>query len=262
MEVASIHVYPVKSCRGIAPDRWRLGARGLDHDRQFMVVDPAGRFITGRELPRLTVVAAALEPDTLVLSAPDAAPLRVPLASRTAERVAADVWKDTVLAEPAGAEADEWITRVLGTPARLVRFADDEQRQVDLDFARAGDQVGFADAFSLLVVSEGSLEALNARLPAPVGMHRFRPNLVVRGCPPFAEDGWTRVRVGAIELEIVKPCARCVMTTIDETGAAGGVEPLRTLAAFRRHDGKVMFGQNAIHRGEGAVAIGDPVVVL
>lgn len=261
MQLASIHVYPLKSARGVAPASWRIGPRGLLHDRELLAVDETGRFITGREHPRLTLVAAALEPDAVVLSAPDAAPLRVPHAERSPARVPVEVWRDTVLAEPLGDAADAWLTAALGRPARLVRFADDERRQVTLDYARAGDQVGFADAFSLLVVSEGSLEALNARLAEPVTMRRFRPNLVVRGAEPFAEDGWSRVRVGAVELDIVKPCARCVMTTIDEHGVPG-LEPLRTLAAFRRQERGVMFGQNAIHRGEGTIAVGDPVVVL
>ena len=261
MELAAIHVYPLKSARGVAPGRWRVGPRGLEHDRELLAVDEAGRFITGREVPRLTLVAATLEPDAVVLTAPGAAPLRIAHAGRSAARVGVEVWRDTVLAEPLGDAADAWIADALGQPARLVRFADDERRQVNLDYARAGDQVGFADAFSLLVVSEGSLEALNARLPQPVTMRRFRPNLVIRGAEPFAEDGWSRIRVGALELDIVKPCARCVMTTIDEQGVPG-LEPLRTLATFRRQERGVMFGQNAIHRGEGEIAVGDRVTVL
>ncbi|HUS64397.1 MAG TPA: MOSC N-terminal beta barrel domain-containing protein [Kofleriaceae bacterium] len=262
--LCQIHVYPVKSCGGIAVDRWRVGARGLERDRELMAVTPAGAFLTQREVPRLVLVRAALEPDALVLTAPDLPPLRLPFAARSAARVPVVIWKDTVAAEPVGDEADAWMTRALGTDARLVRFPEDARRQVDLTFARPGDLVGFADGFSLLLVSEASLDALNARLEQPIGMNRFRPNLVVRGCEPFAEDTWRRIRIGALELELPKPCARCPIPTVDEVTATHGKEPLRTLATFRRigGGGAVYFAQNAIHRGEGELAVGDAITVL
>lgn len=262
--LSQIHVYPVKSCGGVSVARWRVGPRGLERDRELMVVDPAGTFITQRQVPRLVLVRTALEPEAVILTAPDLPPLRLPLAGRSDPRVPVVVWRDTVLAEPVGDAADAWMTRAIGTDARLVRFPHDAHRQVDLTFAGPGDQVGFADGFSLLLASEPSLDALNARLAQPLGMHRFRPNLVVRGCEPFAEDTWRRIRIGAIDLEIVKPCARCPVTTVDETRASYGVEPLRTLATFRRiaGGGAVYFAQNAIHRGQGSIAVGDEVTVL
>jgi hypothetical protein len=121
----------------------------------------------------------------------------------------------------------------------------------------------FSDGYPLLVLSEGALDALNARLPAPLPIARFRPNLVVADCEPHAEDGWRRIRVGALELVLVKPCDRCAVTTVDpETGERGGAEPLRTLARYRRRDGAVWFGQNAIALGTGRLGVGARVEVL
>ncbi len=138
------------------------------------------------------------------------------------------------------------------------------ERPVDPRYAGPGERVGFADGFPLLLVSRASLEELNRRLPRPVTMEHFRPNLVLEGCEPFAEDSWKRLRVGGVELELVKPCARCVFTTVDPlTGVkARDGEPLRTLTRFRRRDGKVLFAQNALVRRSGTLQVGDPVELL
>lgn len=260
--LAGLHLHPVKSLRGLAVSSWQVGARGLELDREFMVVDAGGRFVTQREERAMALLAPAIAGDQLVIRAPDGPPLAIPLAARSAERVPVTVWADQLAAEPVGAEADAWLSARLGTPVRLVRFPADGHRQVDLRFARPGDAVGFADGFSFLLASQASLAELAARLGRPLSMARFRPNLVIAGSPPFAEDGWRRIRVGGLELELRKPCARCVMVNVDpETGAAG-VEPLRTLASFRQQGGKVLFGWNLVHRGTGLLRVGDPIEVL
>jgi uncharacterized protein YcbX len=260
--LSELNVFPVKSARGISVPEWRLGPRGLDHDRELLVVDPDGRFVTMRERPRMALIETALEPGVLVLRTHGRAPLQVSLADRGPERIQVQVWNDRVLAEPVGAEADDWLTRFLDTPCRLVRFPDQAHRQVDLAYAQPGDQVRFADGFSLLLIGEASLAALNARLAEPLSMARFRTNLVASGGEPFAEDGWRRIRIGSIELDLVKPCARCVITTVDEATGIPGLEPLRTLATFRRRNGKVLFGQNLVHRGTGTLRVGDEIQVL
>jgi uncharacterized protein YcbX len=124
-------------------------------------------------------------------------------------------------------------------------------------------RVGFADAYPFLVLGAASLDDLNGRLAVALPMNRFRPNLVIEGGAPFAEDGWGRIRAGGIELSLVKPCARCVLTTVDQRrGEKDGTEPLRTLATFRRVDGEVLFAMNAVHHGTGRLAVGAPVEVL
>jgi hypothetical protein len=174
------------------------------------------------------------------------------------------LWKDRCSAAWAGEAVDRWFSQYLGEPASLVYVDAWMERPVDPQYARKEDQVAFADSFPLLLLSTASLEELNRRLPRPVTVEHFRPNLVVEGCEPFAEDSWRRLRVGSVELEVVKPCARCVFTTVDPlTGVkATDGEPLRTLSGFRRVDGKVMFGQNVLVRRPGTLQVGDPVELL
>jgi hypothetical protein len=177
------------------------------------------------------------------------------------------VWDDTCEAWDEGDAAAAFLSAFLGTPARLMRMADSWVRPVDEDYAPQPAQTGFADAFPLLVLSEASLAELNRRIELrgrrTVSMDRFRPNLVVTGCEPFAEDRWRTIRVGAVLLDLVKSCARCAITTVDQ--ARGLVpdheEPLATLATFRREGDKVLFGRNAVHRGPGRISVGDLVSV-
>jgi uncharacterized protein YcbX len=172
------------------------------------------------------------------------------------------VWRDEVEALHTGEEAARWASALLGAPASIVFMPDDVERPVRPDFAKAGDHVSFADAFPLLVATTASLDDLNARLDRPLPMNRFRPNVVVDGCAPWAEDGWRHARVGPVPLRLPKPCDRCVVTTTDQRTGERGVEPLRTMATFRKIEGKVYFGVNAVPDARGSIAVGDPVTVL
>lgn len=258
--VTRIYIYPVKSAAGIEVAEAELDAFGLRLDRRWMVVDDAGRFLTQRQLPRMALIRVALEGGALRLTFPDAPILEVPV--RAEEGAGAGVrrrvvvWGDAVEAVDTGETAARWLSAALGRPARLVHLPDDAVRPVDPRYARPGDRVAFADAFPVLLISEDSLEELNRRLAEPVPMNRFRPNLVVRAGEPHAEDGWRRIRIGEVEFDVVKPCARCAITLTDQATAERGKEPLRTLATYRTRNGKVLFGQNLIHRGRGAVRVG------
>jgi uncharacterized protein YcbX len=256
--------YPLKSGAGLALEHATVEPLGIEHDRRWMAVRPDGSFLTGRELPSLVLVRAVPGPSGLHLSAPGMAGLTVPLPTDAAPRLDVTVWGDTCSAARADAAADRWLSAYLGQPAALVYVDARMQRPVDPAYAAEDDRVGFADGFPLLLVSEASLEDLNRRLPQPVPMSRFRPNLVVGGCDAFAEDGWRRLRVGTVELAVVKPCARCVFITVDAETARKDPhqEPLRTLTTFRRISGKVMFGQNVVVRRAGTVRVGDAVEVL
>ena len=259
--LASLHIYPVKACGGLSPAEWPVDAFGLRNDRRWMVVDLAGRFVTQREAPRLALIRPALETGGLVLRAPGMPELRLPLVPAGRERVAVQVWRDATEAVPVSPEAAQWLSRYLGAPVRVVWMPDDVMRPTDPTYAE-GYRVSFADGFGFLLVSEASLTDLNRRLDVPLPMNRFRPNLVVSGTEPFAEDGWRRIRIGGLELAVVKPCGRCVVTTTDQETAERGREPLRTLATFRERDGKLMFGMNVVHRGTGRLAMGMPVEVI
>ncbi len=257
--VRSLHVYPVKSLRGIDVPRAAVGDRGLEHDRRFMLVDEGGRFLTQRALPRMSLVSVAMDPPLLRLRAPGQADLRVPLRPGGGDRLVVEVWRDRCEALSLGAEAAAWCSAFLGVAARLVYMPDATIRATSS--ARAPGRVGFADAYPFLVVSEGSRAEL-ARRGADVPMERFRPNIVVDGAAPFAEDGWTRFRIGPVTFRMTKPCVRCAITTVDPaTGAFAGAEPLRTLATFRRSEEGVLFGMNAVHDGTGTIALGDAVEV-
>jgi uncharacterized protein YcbX len=259
--LSALYRYPVKSLRGQGLDALDVGPRGPLADRQWMVVDADGRFLTQRQLPRMCLVETELDAGGgLHLRAPGMPELAV--AAGAGGRVAVRVWSDHVTARPAGPDADRWLSEFLDTDCRLVRFADDVVRPVDPDYARPGDQVGFADGFPFLLISESSLADLNGRLERPIEMRRFRPNLVVSGCAPHAEDGWRRIRIGQLRFRVAKPCARCIIPTIDIDTGERADEPLRTLMTYRRRDNKILFGQNLVHDGEGRLAVGMPVEVL
>ncbi|WP_133479710.1 MOSC domain-containing protein [Cognatilysobacter segetis] len=269
MHVASLHLHPLKSCAQLDVGTLDITARGPAGDRRWLVVDADDRFVTARQRAEMVGIHALPVEDGLWLDARGHPPVHVPLPAPDAPRRRVTIWRDEVNAADAGAAAADWLTRYLGTPARLVHMDAAAHRAVDPDFGRPGDEVAFADAYPLMVISQAALDALNARLPSPVPMARFRPNIVVGGSLAHAEDGWTRVRIGEVEFEAVKPCTRCVFTTVDPatmTRDPDG-EPLRTLATYRRAPpgarvSGVTFGMNLVPRSAGTVRRGDPVVPL
>jgi MOSC domain-containing protein len=262
MHLASLHIYPVKSCAGIQVDSWELDACGFRYDRRWMVTTPRGQFLTQRECPALALVRVTIAPPHLRLEAPDLPELLTPLHPMGGRPVSTMIWEDQVSAVAPDHKADDWFSRIVGQEVVLAYMPDEVIREVDRFWAPRGGRTGFADGFPFLLAGESSLADLNARLARPLPMNRFRPNLVVRGSEPFAEDGWRSIAIGGIPMEVVKPCARCVVTTTDQaSGRRDGDEPLRTLATFRRQDGKVMFGQNVVHYGTGRLSTGDPVQI-
>ena len=273
MVLRGIHVYPVKSLGGCAVAEADVDALGLAGDRRFLVVDPAGRFLTQRTHPRMALIATRLDAATLTLSAVGAGSVAIPRApDPAAPLVPVTVWKsEGMLAEDCGAAA-EWLGAFLGTACRLVRIGPAFRRPVRRVPVGLGGTplVGFADAYPFLLASEASRADLNDRLVArgeePLPWDRFRANLILDGCAAFAEDGWPRLRIGAIEFRGAGPCARCAVTTTDQATGERGVEPLRTLATYRRdpHSPEdVNFGQNLIHVTlAGRLRVGDRVEVL
>ncbi|MFB9144959.1 MOSC domain-containing protein [Halomonas alkalicola] len=276
MRITQLAIYPVKSLGGIALDDARLTAEGLAWDRRWMVVDDVGRFVTQRQLPAMASIRVTLEPDALVLAHPGVAPLRVALAARQQERLSVTVWKDRCDALDEGAEARDWLAAALGdlrgSRLRLVRFAPDHLRPVEPHYLAPGEwaHTAFADGYPLLVASTASLVELNRRLAAkelsPVPMSRFRPNIVIEGAEPFAEDGWQALGPtdGRWRLGLRKPCQRCKITTVDQHSGEIPVpgEPLRTLVEMNpRLAPGGYFGQNAILlAGEGeTLSVGDVV---
>lgn len=262
MQVSALTVYPVKSCAGIDVTSWPLDLRGLRHDRSFMVVDADGTFLTQREFPRLALVQPRVDAGRLTVTAPGHQPVTVDLHPRGAERPVT-VWEFSGSAVDVGEDAARLFSRHLGVSVRLVAVPPEWRREADPHYAGSGDPIGFADGFPLLLTNESSLADLNARMEAPLPMRRFRPNLVVSGAPAYAEDDWHSVKVGGLDIDVVKACARCTITTVDpQTGLRSGAEPLRTLGTYRRGERGVLFGQNAVPKNQGLISVGDPVSVI
>jgi len=261
VRLSSLHVYPIKSAAGFAPRQWPVGTLGLQYDRRWMVARGDGEMLTQRSHPRLGQIHPAVGDTTLRVETAGMPPLELPLEPGPSVSLPVTIWGDRCTATWAGERAARWFSDVLGTDCSLVYLAEAQARPVDPDYAPPGHRVGFADAFPFLLVSEASLADLNGRLETPIPMNRFRPNLVITGVEPFGEDTLGSFTIGSVRFTPVKPCDRCVVTTTDQVTGARGVEPLRTLATFRQADGKVLFGQNVIHRGTGRLTVGDPLLV-
>ena len=261
--ISSLHVYPIKSCAGHELTRAELDARGIRHDRSWIVADATGKMLTQRDTPAMALVQPALEEGGLSLSAPEMEDLSV---ARKEEGDVRDVevWGDPCDGVDQGDDAADWFSTYLGTSCRLLYFKPGFVRPVDPDYApRPSDQVGFADGFPLLMISDASLADLNARLADPIRMNRFRPNIVVADCPPYAEDKWKRIRAGKLELDMVKPCGRCSTTLVEQESGTSGKEPLRTLSTYRKLGGpSPVFGQNVVHRSPGVLEAGMVVNIL
>lgn len=266
MRVLEIRIYPVKGLRGRSVPSADVEPWGLAGDRRFMVVDPSGRFRTQRELPRMAVVEADLVEGGVELFATQAGRVAVRKPDADAPAITVSIFGDTAVpARDAGDEAAAWLSAALHVPCRLVHLAEPAtSRPVDPDFAEAGDHVSFADGFPLLVTNAASLQDLNARLSSPVSMDRFRTNVAVDGAQAWAEDSWSRLRIGGAVFAGPKDCARCAVPTVDQDAGERSPdnEPIRTLAAFRRKaGGRIIFGQNLIPRALGRIAVGDDVAV-
>jgi uncharacterized protein len=257
-----IHVFPIKSCAPMVTGQAEVEARGLRGDRRWMIVDSSGKFVTARKQPRLVLIRAAISVGGLNLEAPGMPSLQLEPAD-AADRISVRVWDDEFVALCAEAAADDWISNYLGINARFVHMDPSISRPVDPDHSRKGDEVSFADGFPLLLISQASLDGLNSRLETSVPMLRFRPNLVIADTGPHAEDGWRSIRIGDVRFDVVKPCTRCVLTTVDpDSGTFDALgEPLRTLIGYRRTPDGVMFGQNLIARSFGEIRLGDEVEI-
>lgn len=275
--ITQITLYPIKSCGGVSLQRAYAGSRGLESgaigDRRWMLSDAEGQMITQRQDENLARVRIELLGDAFRVSGDGLEPVVVDPTEVSDERSSIILFRREVLGHRSPAAIDAWFSRFLGYEARLLYQTEQDHRLCDPDFAvvPGEDKVGFADAFPFLISTEATLSRVNGLLAEPVPMNRFRPNIVVGGTGPDAEYDWKHLTVGEAEFSIVKPCTRCVMTTIDqEQGVKTGKEPLAALgrayflsASFGQASVKgVVFGENAIATRTGALAVGDQVRVL
>lgn len=246
--VSALFIYPVKSCCGVQLTAARVTERGFEHDREWMIVDTAGRFLSQREFPALSRIVPALSPSTLELTAPGRKPLAIPL-DQAGTLKTVTVWRDSLTAIDQGSAPAEWLSDWIGQDVRLMRFDPRVRRACNPAYVGdAGAHTSFADAYPLLVLSQGSLADLNGRLAAPLPVNRFRPNIVLSGIEAYDEDHIDEIVAGPIAMKLVKPCTRCQITTTDQMTCERASEPLATLSTYRMDtalDG-VTFGVNAI----------------
>jgi uncharacterized protein YcbX len=269
MYVKELFCYPVKSCRGISLSSAFVDQRGFQYDRRWMIVNEEGMFVSQRAgtkgrgvgVKRLCLIETAFEGENLVLRNP-MSEFSLPLGGLGGDLRFVRIWNDDVLAVDQGDEVAEWLSNFLSHERpdnyRLVRMPEREVRH-----AHTGNsEVAFADGYPFLMISQASLDDLNSRLKVPVPMDRFRPNIVLDGCEPYAEDALEKFWIGSTEFTAAKPCVRCAIITTDQATAQRGTEPLATLATYRRTEEGVVFGMNFGHRGNGRIRVGDAIEIL
>lgn len=256
--LSEINIYPVKSLSGISLDESEVTDRGLKYDRRWLLVDKYGKFLTQRVLPQMSLIKVNIDKYSLIFShkQKDDASFSIPMESYSEEENEVIIWNDTVRAVYAGKEADEWFSAALDFKCRLVQMPDKSKRFVDKKYAVQNEIVSFADAYPFLLIGQSSLNDLNSRLEVKLPMNRFRPNLVFTGGKPFDEDKMKRFKLNDITFFPVKPCARCVVTTVNQETGTKEKEPLETLASYRTQNNKVLFGQNLLHKGRGKIKVG------
>lgn len=278
MRISELNIYPIKSLKGISVDSAVVEARGLQHDRRWMLVDAQGGFLTQREVPKMATVGVDIRDDGLLVSASGITTTVIPFEPNTGDQLNVTVWGTNSEAIGYGRGVNQWFSQVLGIECKLVYMPDDAGRVINELFNAGDDKVSFADGYPQLVIGEASLADLNSKIDERLPMNRFRPNIVVTGSEAFAEDNWKRISVGDAVFRSTKPCARCVITTIEQArGEFDGKEPLKTLASYRQakdvipdrfesfgmNATAVLFGQNLIGESIGAtINVGDEVVAI
>lgn len=282
MHISEINIYPIKSLKGISLESSVVEERGLKFDRRWMLTTPDGMFFTQREFPQMATVEVGVG-DDLYVTAAGFGTLEIPLEPETGDKRQVTIWDSVCEGEVYSPVVNEWFSDVIGEPCQLVYMPDESRRDISERFNKGGEVVSFADGYPLLVIGEASLYHLNQRLSQAdkgvrVPMNRFRPNIVVSGSHAYAEDRWERISVGDAVFRGTKPCARCVITTVDQArGEFDGKEPLKTLASYRMakevipdrieafgmSENAVLFGQNLVPETPGvSISVGDEVKVI
>lgn len=264
MRVSDLFIYPVKSLGGIRVSEARVLQRGFEHDRRLMLVDENGKFITQRVEHKLALLQSALTDGNIFIyyKKDHSYSLTIDLKTASTLRKTVRVWDDDVEAVLFDEQINNWFSDFLGKPCALVYMPDESERQIDRKYAVNHEKVSFADAFPYLLIGSGSFNDLNSRLKQPVPMNRFRPSIVIEGLKAFEEDEWSEIQIGVVRFKVAKPCARCILTTVDQDSGTSGKEPLATLSTYRKTDNKIMFGQNLIALNEGLISEGDELKII
>ena len=257
--ISEIWIYPIKSLGGIRVSSAQVMEKGIEYDRRWMVIDKQGIFMTQRDHPALALFKTSINEKGIVIRH-SGEEIIIPF-QITGPIINAVIWQDRVDVYEADEQFNNWVSEKLKLECRLVYFPENNPRPVDPVYAVNNEHVGLADAYPLLIIGQSSLDDLNSRMQTPLLMNRFRPNLVFTGGDPFEEDGWKNFKTGECKFAAVKPCARCVTTTVNQDSGEKGIEPLATLATYRRRDNYVYFGQNLLVLRTGTIAEGDEIIL-
>lgn len=261
--ITGIFIYPIKSLGGISLKEADMEQKGLKYDRRWMLIDAEGTFVSQRKYHSLALLSVIINNDTLYIAHKNdtSVSINFTIGEQTGTPIDVTIWDDQCSGIEVSTTVSEWFSHFMGMDVKLVEMPQEERRQVDPRYAKEEDLVGFADGFPSLLIGQSSLDLLNNQLETPVKMDRFRPNFVFTGGEPHIEDTFDNFQIGGIPFAAVKPCARCVLITIDQQTADKGSEPLKTLAGYRTRNKKVMFGQNLLHGELGTLRIGDELIV-
>lgn len=262
--LSEIWIYPIKSLGGISLKSAIIERRGLQYDRRWMLVDQNGVFLTQRKHRTMALLQVHLVENGLQVThkLKTISPLFIPFDAEPLEHLQVEVWSDKCDAYTINENINNWFSDVLGVDCRLVYMHDNSNRQIDIRYASKGDIMSFADGYPILIIGQTALNNLNDKLETAIPMNRFRPNLVFTGGKANEEDTWKEFKIGNSNFLGVKPCARCVMTTINQNNGTAGTEPLKTLSTYRKKDNKILFGQNVISHAVGnEIRIGDAIEI-
>lgn len=264
LQISHLFIYPIKSLGGIELQQVNLTDRGFEHDRRWMLVDEQNQFLTQRTFPRMALLRTAIDNNKLIVFERDHHndQLILDLSPTIGEKIKVDIWDDQCEAYHLQTSADLWFSNKLQRNVKLVYMPDASRRPVDKTYALKDDITSFSDGYPVLLVGQSSLDDLNSRLEEKVPMNRFRPNIVFTGGYPYQEDELKYFKINNLDFFGVKPCGRCVMTTINQETATAGKEPLRTLSLYRTSKNKVNFGQNILHADHGIIHVGDQIQLI
>ena len=265
MKISAINIFPVKSMSGISLKEAKVEKEGFKFDRRWLLTDEKNQFLTQREYPQMASFEIEISGDALNFKYKNEQK-SIAIKPQTGKTANVTVWRSKLKAEVYDDETNEWFSDILGTKCRLAAMTEISKRIVNPIYAvkKYSDTVSFADGYPFMILAESSLADLNEKLEKALPMNRFRPNLVVADAEAFAEDGWKKIKIGETVFHVVKPCDRCVVTTIDqEKGIKDGKEPLKTLAEYRQRGDKILFGQYLIPENSGEkISLGDQVEIL
>lgn len=265
LRLSEILIYPIKSLGAVSLQSAIIEKRGLQYDRRWMLVDEDNVFLSQRRCKEMTLLKVHLHENGLEVyhQNMEVASVFVPFNASPLAFMKVQIWEDSCDAYTISDEINNWFSDVLGIKCKLVYMPDDSNRQVDIRYAQKGDLTSFADGYPILILGQSALDNLNMKLAEAIEVNRFRPNIVFTGGQPNEEDDWKVFTIGDAVFLGVKPCARCVMTTINQETAEQGDEPLKTLATYRKKGNKILFGQNVIAQSiEKQIQVGDVIEIV